>query len=459
MRWQELFPGLPHFGQSPYDRLQLAVPVGSNAVRFIVQAPDAEILNLRAVRLIDDQGELVDLGEIKAAATVSSSFGDEADAHGAPSLLRGRGIHTKREFAPNACIEWTAGNRRIAVLEILNRGDEFGARSNHLVIDARKDGKWTRIFQNDGANRLLDIMSRASRHLDPRDFVSALAARELPEYRLRLMAHVIASVSQDAKRHLPGLDWLYALVNPSREHATDSDVEVLSVYYASQILKGAHLGSIPLAGHVLTTRSRIESSERLINTLLAAAGRKESYLYTRHGLQLSQLRSAAGEYLALARRVIESLARRDCRAFICYGTLLGAVRTGDFIAHDDDLDVVFLEDGASSARDEVIRHLESEGFQVREDIPLLNVRVSIPGSHIFIDLFPAWPRADGLHMYMEKMRIRAVPVEAVLPLGTVHLRGEAFPAPGHPDQFLTERYGADWMTEARFFEWPYKIDG
>ena len=348
MRWQDLFPGLPHFGQSTYDRLRLVIPPGSNAVRLAVQAPDAEILNLRAVRLIDDRGELVDLGEIKALATVSSSFNDEVDAHGGPSLLRGRGIHTKREVAPSACIEWAAESKRIAELEILNRGDEFGVRSNHLVVDARKGGKWTRIFLNDGADHLLDVMSRAASYMDPRDFMSALSARQLSEYRLRLMAHVVASVSQDAKRHLPGLDWICALVNPSREHAGDADVEVLSIYYASQILKGAHLGSIPLAGHVLTTRSRIEASERLVDTLLEAAGRRESYLYTRHGLQLSQLRSAAKEYLALARQVIESLARRDCRAFICYGTLLGAVRAEDFIAHDDDLDVVFLDDGGAS---------------------------------------------------------------------------------------------------------------
>ena len=99
-----------------------------------------------------------------------------------------------------------------------------------------------------------------------------------------------------------------------------------------------------------------------------------------------------------------------------------------------------------------------DGFQVREDLPLLNIRVSTPGSPIFIDLFPAWPRADGLHMYMEKMRIRAVPVEAVLPLGTVLLRGETFPAPGRPEQFLTERYGNGWPVSDRFFEWQYPLD-
>ncbi len=138
-------------------------------------------------------------------------------------------------------------------------------------------------------------------------------------------------------------------------------------------------------------------------------------------------------------------------AFICYGTLLGAVRNGRLIGHDNDVDIAYLSDQAYPV--DVVReafHLErvlrEDGWQVRRGSgSRLNVRIEQEdGSHRFVDVFAAHWVGDRL--YMPQDTGFDIPRDRMLPLTTVQLHGRPFPAPADYEHLLALTYGPGWRT-------------
>lgn len=138
-------------------------------------------------------------------------------------------------------------------------------------------------------------------------------------------------------------------------------------------------------------------------------------------------------------------------AFICYGTLLGAVRDGRLIGHDNDVDVAYLSElpyPVDVVREgyRIERVLLDAGWAVRRGSGVrLNVRVRLgDGSMRFIDVFTAhW--VEGV-LYIPSDTGFELPRETILPLGTVELHGHAMPAPAQPEELLAATYGPRWRV-------------
>lgn len=152
--------------------------------------------------------------------------------------------------------------------------------------------------------------------------------------------------------------------------------------------------------------------------------------------------------------------REDCgvSAFICYGTLLGAVRNKRLIGYDNDIDLAYLSDHARPvdvAREgfRVQRILAEQGWEVRRGSGArLNVRLRMrDGSMRFVDVFTShW--IDDVFYVAADVGARLAP-ESILPLASLELMGWEVPIPAQPEALLAATYGQDWRTPDPSFKY------
>lgn len=140
-------------------------------------------------------------------------------------------------------------------------------------------------------------------------------------------------------------------------------------------------------------------------------------------------------------------------AFLCYGTLLGAVRSGHFIGHDMDVDVAYLSTATSpvdAMRESysVERHLRGRGWKLRrQNGGFLQLFFEQPGG--------GWRNIDVFTMFVDPGIPRLYGVndttvdgglDLVLPLSTVELEGRLLPAPHRAEALLAAAYGPSWRV-------------
>ncbi len=149
--------------------------------------------------------------------------------------------------------------------------------------------------------------------------------------------------------------------------------------------------------------------------------------------------------------VLGALDKVGVRAFLAYGTALGAVRDGGLIGHDSDADLGYVSDHDHPV--DVIREsfriqraLTGMGYHVtRYSAIALKVHVlESDGLDRGLDVFGGFMREGRLFLMGEI----AVPFQRswIYPFGTASLEGREFPVPADTDRFLTATYGPGWRT-------------
>ncbi|WP_168929390.1 class I SAM-dependent methyltransferase [Nocardioides sp. GY 10113] len=168
-------------------------------------------------------------------------------------------------------------------------------------------------------------------------------------------------------------------------------------------------------------------------------------------LSFGDHQETAQAMLAAARRVLEVMADQGLGGFLAYGTLLGAVREGAFIGHDNDLDLGYVSAHAQPV-DVVAESLRLQHALARAGMS--TERYSGAGLKIWVtdeggvrrglDVFGGFWHGDRLAFLGELL----TPFERdwVEPLSTVQLEGETFPAPARPEKLLEAMYGPGWRV-------------
>ena len=157
---------------------------------------------------------------------------------------------------------------------------------------------------------------------------------------------------------------------------------------------------------------------------------------------------SALESYTQARRLFQEHLGREL--FLVYGTLLGCVRDGDFIAGDDDVDVGYLTDAADPAT------VKAETLGIVEDLLALGYDVGcrISGGlfKLYIeerelDIYPVWFADERAWAYSDIDAQRA----DFEPLTTTDFKGTEVAVPADAAAVLAGTYGPDWRIPSPGF--------
>lgn len=173
---------------------------------------------------------------------------------------------------------------------------------------------------------------------------------------------------------------------------------------------------------------------------------------------------SAAPLLAAALDVLEVLRSCGIEGFLAFGTLLGAIREGTFIGHDNDVDLGYVSDRADVV--DVIR----ESLRIQRALVRAGMRVErYSGAGLKVWITDRAGVARGLDIFggfwdgprlvlLGELRLPFAR-DLVHPLTTAELAGVEFPVPARADKMLEAMYGPEWRVPDPTFEFDAGADG
>lgn len=176
-----------------------------------------------------------------------------------------------------------------------------------------------------------------------------------------------------------------------------------------------------------------------------------------HGMHQRLGTRDAAEVLRQIAEVVDAIATLGWPVFVNSGTLLGLVRGGALLPHDDDVDLALILPVHTAAemrarRDEFTRALTSAGLTVAERPAHWKImRLGIP-----FDVFPGWVD-DGGQLHVYPYCNGQVAASDVLPCSPRAFGDAQLMCPNAPERLLEVNYGPGWRQPDPTFKFDWKL--
>jgi hypothetical protein len=358
----------------------------ANKARFIRLSLQAESsFHLDAIEIYNQAGRNVAPNK---QTIISSMYNDEQKYNGQGAINGnkngGAGFHTKREHNPWLVID-LGTIRNLAKIIVFNREGQHYTRALSLKVETSRDLRhWQLVHDNWG-------------------FIKSYKDGNLSEFEHALLHAGILNAG-------PPSAYLKKLKN-------QGDGDKALVYH------------------------------KMINELVACKG----VAFGPHGfMQTFDLKSAAEKskvFKELSKLLYWMNEEFKVPAFVSSGTLLGLVRDGALIGHDDDVDICYIsnektESAILTERNRLVEFLTAKGCRLAPS-GIAHYWCTTPGG-LSLDIFTGF--VEGSNCSMNPIGRNEIPANDVLPLSERDVGGQVLYFPRNPEPLLVLNYGEHWRS-------------
>lgn len=159
------------------------------------------------------------------------------------------------------------------------------------------------------------------------------------------------------------------------------------------------------------------------------------------------------EARAALRLAVEALAEAGAIAWVTYGTLLGLVREGRLLPHDDDVDIAVMA-GADGERVKAAMMARGLSLLLDEVGPWGVSKLKFNRGQVVIDLF--FVHAEGSVLADYCTLVRRSLLRSTHPPVAIEVRelgGMVLPVPCNAEAYLAHLYGAGWRQPVTSWNW------
>ncbi|WP_175454902.1 hypothetical protein [Rhodobacter capsulatus] len=160
-------------------------------------------------------------------------------------------------------------------------------------------------------------------------------------------------------------------------------------------------------------------------------------------------------YMALAAGLIDCLKLLSPHVTFGFGAILGIVRDRNFIAHDDDLDLLIAMEPSTFTQAKAVlkEHLTAHGYTCHgENHSHFGVTLNQGRA---VDVFIGFREADRVSWFPS--RRKSLAWDSVFPASSLDWYGQTIPIPRNTDAYLEGTYGSDWRTPVSVWSHPWNI--